>query len=74
MIGIRTQLIHYQFKIAKLPLAKDIDDFSFEGTPINETVVRDLASGTFIANQRNAVLIGGTGAGKTGVPPLRRTD
>ncbi len=29
--------------------------------PINETLVRDLATGTFIANQRNAVLIGGTG-------------
>jgi DNA replication protein DnaC len=57
--------IRYQFKIAKLPLAKDIDDFTFDGTPINETLVRDLATGTFIANQRNAVLIGGTGTGKT---------
>jgi DNA replication protein DnaC len=53
--------IRYQFKIAKLPLAKDIDDFTFDDTPINETLVRDLATGTFIANQRNAVLIGGTG-------------
>ena len=57
--------IRYQFKIAKLPLAKDIDDFIFDGTPINETLVRDLAAATFIANQRNAVLIGGTGTGKT---------
>ncbi|MDE2114302.1 MAG: IS21-like element helper ATPase IstB [Hyphomicrobiales bacterium] len=57
--------IKYQFKIAKLPLAKDIDDFAFTGTPINETLVRDLATGAFIAHQRNAVLIGGTGTGKT---------
>ena len=57
--------IKYQFKIAKLPLAKDVDDFVFTGTPINETLVRDLATGAFIANQRNAVLIGGTGTGKT---------
>jgi DNA replication protein DnaC len=57
--------IRYQFKIAKLPLAKDIEEFSFDGTPINETLVRDLANGAFIANQRNAVLIGGTGTGKT---------
>ena len=42
--------IRYQFKIAKLPLAKDIDDFTFDGTPINETLVKDLATGTFIAN------------------------
>ena len=57
--------IKYQLTIARLPLAKDIDDFTFEGTPINQTLVRDLASGAFLAEQRNAVLIGGTGTGKT---------
>ena len=57
--------IKYQLTIAKLPLAKDLDDFRFEDTPINETLVRDLASGDFIAQQRNAVLVGGTGTGKT---------
>ena len=56
--------IKYQITIAKLPLAKDIDDFDFAGTPINETLVRDLASGDFLADQRNAVLVGGTGTGK----------
>ena len=57
--------IKYQLTIAKLPLAKDLDDFQFEGTPINETLVHDLAGGGFIAQQRNAVLVGGTGTGKT---------
>jgi DNA replication protein DnaC len=57
--------IKYQLSIAKLPLAKDLDDFQFDGMPINETLVRDLASGGFLAQQRNAVLIGGTGTGKT---------
>src|SRR5690349_21241723 len=56
--------IKYQLTIAKLPLAKDLDGFGFAGTPINEGLVRDLASGGFIAEQRNAVLIGGTGTGK----------
>ena len=32
--------IKYQLTIAKLPLAKDLDDFQFDGTPINETLVR----------------------------------
>ena len=41
------------------------DDFQFEDTPINETLVRDLAGGGFLAQQRNAVLVGGTGTGKT---------
>jgi DNA replication protein DnaC len=57
--------IKYQLTIAKLPLAKDLDDFEFEDTPINETLVRDLAGGAFLAQQRNAVLVGGTGTGKT---------
>jgi len=51
--------------IAKLPLAKDIDDFVFDGSPINETLVRDLTGGNFLAHQRNCVLVGGTGTGKT---------
>jgi len=57
--------IRYQITIAKLPLAKDIDDFVFDGTPINETLVRDLAGGNFVAHRRNVVLVGGTGTGKT---------
>jgi DNA replication protein DnaC len=60
--------IRYQLTIAKLPLAKDLDDFQFEGTPINQTLVNDLAGGGFIAQQRNAVLVGGTGTGKTHLP------
>lgn len=57
--------IRYQLTIARLPLAKDLDDFEFADTPINETLVRDLASGAFLAQQRNVVLVGGTGTGKT---------
>ena len=57
--------IRYQLAIAKLPLAKDVEDFAFKDTPINENLVRDLAGGAFIAQQRNAVLVGGTGTGKT---------
>jgi DNA replication protein DnaC len=57
--------IKYQITIAKLPLAKDIDEFAFDGTPINETLVRDLVGGNFLAHQRNIVLVGGTGTGKT---------
>ena len=57
--------IKYQISIAKLPLAKDLDDFAFADTPINEALVRDLAGGNFLAHQRNVVLVGGTGTGKT---------
>ena len=68
-IGSRTMAsarsIKYQMTIAKLPLAKEVDEFSFEETPVNETLVRDLAAGEFLEQQRNVVLIGGTGTGKS---------
>jgi DNA replication protein DnaC len=57
--------IKYQMTIAKLPLAKDLADFTFDGTPVNATLVHDLAAGGFLAQERNVVLVGGTGTGKT---------
>ena len=57
--------IKYQMSGAKLPLAKELADFDFTDTPVNEPLVRELAVGGFLANQRNAVLIGGTGTGKS---------
>jgi DNA replication protein DnaC len=57
--------IKYQITVAKLPLAKEIEDFAFAETPVNETLVRDLAGGSFLLQQRNLVLVGGTGTGKT---------
>ncbi len=57
--------IKYQLTVARLPLAKDIENFEFAETPVNEGLIRELAGGTFAADQRNAVLIGGTGTGKS---------
>jgi DNA replication protein DnaC len=57
--------IKYQITIAKLPHAKDIDDFVFDDVPVNETLVRDLSGGAFLEHQRNVVLVGGTGTGKS---------
>ena len=57
--------IRYQMGIAKLPLAKELADFTFAETPINEQLVRDLAGGAFLAQQRNVVAVGGTGTGKS---------
>jgi DNA replication protein DnaC len=57
--------IKYQMTIARMPLAKEIDEFEFDDTPVNETLVRDLAGGGFLQQQRNLVLVGGTGTGKT---------
>ena len=57
--------IKYQLTIAKLPLAKEIEEFDFEAAEVNETLIRDQAAGDFLDHQRNLALIGGTGTGKT---------
>ena len=44
--------IRYQIVIAKLPLAKDLDDFQFAGTPINERLLAILPRVTF--SRKNA--------------------
>ena len=46
----KARSIKYQMTIAKLPLAKEVEDFAFDGTPINETLVRDLAGGNFLTH------------------------
>jgi len=57
--------IKYQMTVARMPFAKAIEEFVFDGMPVNQTLVCDLAGGGFLEQQRNVVLIGGTGTGKT---------
>ncbi len=57
--------IRYRMSAAKLPVIKDLDAFAFDGTPINEGLVRSLYAGSFLDARRNVVLVGGTGTGKT---------
>ena len=57
--------IRYRMSATKLPVIKDIDAFVFDGTPINEGLVRSLQAGSFLPGRRNVVLVGGTGTGKT---------
>ena len=48
--------IKHQMTTARLPLAKDLGDFTFDGTPINATLVQDLVGGGFLTHERNVVL------------------
>jgi hypothetical protein len=44
----QAQSIKFQMTIAKLPLAKELEEFDFETAEINETLSRDLANGGFL--------------------------
>ena len=57
--------INYRISSARFPVLKDIAAFQFAGTPVDEGLVRELATGSFLDGCRNIILIGGTGSGKT---------
>jgi DNA replication protein DnaC len=57
--------INYQMGIARLPLAKELADLDVDGTPLNHELITQLATGAFLDQMRNVVLIGGTGTGKS---------
>ena len=53
--------IKYQLTFAKLTMVKELADFHFASSPVNEALVRDLATGEFLGAKRNLVLVAGTG-------------
>ena len=53
--------IKYQMASARLPAAKELAEFDFAASPVNEPLIRDLAMGGFFEAKRNIVLVGGTG-------------
>ena len=57
--------IKYQMASARLPAARELAEFDFAASPVNEPLIRDLAMGGFLEAKRNIVLVGGTGTGKT---------
>ncbi len=57
--------IKYQMASARLPMAKELADFDFTASPINEALIQELVSGLFLEGKRNLVLVGGTVSGKT---------
>jgi DNA replication protein DnaC len=57
--------IRYRMTQAKFPIPKDLDQFEFETTPVDELQIKSLYTGEFIEQQRNIIFVGGTGTGKT---------
>jgi DNA replication protein DnaC len=61
----QSRSINYRISGARFPVLNDIEAFIFEGSPVDEVQIRELAAGDFIDAKRNLILIGGTGTGKT---------
>lgn len=57
--------IQNKMRLAQFPQQKDLHDFVFTDTPINQELVLQLYTGEFIKTARNIILVGGTGTGKS---------
>uniref|UniRef100_UPI000495DF94 ATP-binding protein n=1 Tax=Solidesulfovibrio alcoholivorans TaxID=81406 RepID=UPI000495DF94 len=57
--------IRYQLGQARFPVSKDLDTFDFATSPVDEAHIRSLYEGSFLAERKNIVFVGGTGTGKT---------
>lgn len=59
--------------LAKFLVDKDLDQFDFTASPVNEMQVRHLHAGSFLADHTNVIMVGGTGTGKTNLAIARQT-
>src|SRR5262245_65833265 len=63
MADHRARSTAYRMGVARFPVMKNLTEFDFAVSPVNQGLVRELHEGGFLATQRNAVLIGGTEIG-----------
>ncbi len=61
----KARSIRYQLTIARMPVVKELSEFDFKSSCVDETLINEFAECGFLEEQRNVVLIGGTGTGKS---------
>lgn len=61
----RTSALRTRIKKAKFPQIKDLDNFQFAESKVDEVSVRRLYEGGFLTEHKNIVFMGASGTGKT---------
>lgn len=57
--------LSYQLKAARFPIHRDLIQFEWHETPLQQVRVEQLATASFMEQAYNLILVGGTGTGKT---------
>ena len=65
LADVENRATSYRMGNARFPAMKTLPEFDLSSLPVNAAAVRELHRGAFLSESRNAVLIGGTGSGKT---------
>jgi DNA replication protein DnaC len=57
--------LNYQLKAARFPIHRDLMQFEWHETPLQQARIEQLATASFMDQAYNLILVGGTGTGKT---------
>jgi len=57
--------LNYQLKAARFPIHRDLMNFDWQETPLQQARIEQLATGSFMDQAYNLILVGGTGTGNT---------
>ena len=57
--------LSYQLRAARFPIHRDLIQFEWHETPLQQARVEQLATASFMEQAYNLILVGGTGTGKT---------
>lgn len=61
----KARSLRYQLKVARFPTHRDLMNFDWAETPLQKAPIEQLATGGFMEQAHNLILVGGTGTGKT---------
>ena len=57
--------LNYQMRMAKFPHHRDLQQFDFTQSRVEQPFIKDLAQADFMDRAHNLIFVGGTGTGKT---------
>jgi DNA replication protein DnaC len=57
--------LRYRLGVAKFPAQKELEQFDFEASEVNSSMMKKLSEGEFLKSHTNVIFVGGSGTGKT---------
>jgi DNA replication protein DnaC len=61
----QSRSLRYQLHVARFPIHRDLAGFTWDESRVSRPQIEQLATGQFMEEAHNLILVGGTGTGKT---------